>query len=178
MTARKSTQSTRRDNSKAADATIKREAEKPSAARKATVHEATEPNAFFSPEFMDAMGLSGIEFTRIPTTKTVIISIVMQLATIAVGITAAGYIAAYLAVGAMVLGAGLFISLCLYYFTLLIGCLAAVYAGAKVGRWIITGQAADHMEAAGGWIKRKFTSASSAVKQRMSWERGDGATVH
>ena len=178
MTARKSTQSTRRDNTKAAEATIKRETEKPSAARKATVHEAPAQESIFSSEFMSMMGMNGMQFTRIPTPKTVIISIIAQLAVIAVGATAAGYIAAYLAVGAAMLGAGMFIAISLYYFALLIGCLAAVYAGAKVGQWIVTGRAADHMEAAGGWVKRKFSSASSAIKQRMSWERSDGATVH
>ncbi len=164
MTARKT--STRRDNTKAADTAIKREDIGASAEH-------------ISPEAMhEALGQS-LFGGALPSRKRVIISIVANLAVCALGIVSALYLANWLAMVAMTLGIGAFISTVIWCFVYMIGVVASIYAGAVAARYVASGQAATHMEAAGRWIKSKFTSTSTALKQRVAAVRGsDNATVH
>lgn len=166
MTARKNT--TRRDNTKAVDATIKREDAKVGAKA-----EHVSPDAL-----NEALGKT-LFGSLLPSRKTVIISLVLNLAVCAIGIVASLYLANWLALVAMTLGMGEFISLVLWCFVYMIGVVASIYAGSVAARWVVTGQAATQMEAAGSWLKSKFTSTSTAIKQRVAAMRSnDNVTVH
>lgn len=159
MTVRKSTKSIKSNNAAAAEATIKRETEMPGSAAQSS-----------SEALHEALG-STLFGGMLPSRKTVIISLVLNLAVCTLGIVASLYLANWLALVAMTLGIGEFISLVVWCFVYMLGVMASIYAGACAARYVVSGKAADHMEAAGRWLRGKFTSASTAIKQSMAAER-------
>ena len=107
----------------------------------------------------DSMGLE-----KMPSGKRMLVSTVTQFFVVGAGSYAAAEISASLALVAMTMTSSAFLAYMVMFLTMALAICAALLAGAKVGKYIATGQLDDDAKRAKRWVIEKLSNSRSKIE--------------
>lgn len=99
----------------------------------------------------------------LPSWKRSLLAVVLNVLVLAVGMTAAIYIASALAMLALSVTASAFFAICVYYFVGILLMMGALYGGSLIAQYVIAGKLADDMGRATTWLRGKFARGEAVI---------------
>lgn len=117
--------------------------------------------------YSQSLGAQGVQIKSI---RHGIAAVVVSLAVLSLGIVVGSWVAGLIATASMALGLHSFFAAIIYVMVYLVSVIASMYAGGLAARYVATGAVVDDLNKLGAWVRSKFETTSSYVKQRMGAE--------